>query len=312
MMTATGYCLIPINPFTAARFASLTFRGYRAAMESCGTGSGLCAVGASVDDTPVGLALGRALSATHARVLSLYVVPAFRNRGIGTSLLGQLEAQLSKQGCEGAELSYALGTYGTSRLERVLQKCGWPAAGDRLHAFCLDGQILSAPWFGTTVLPSPYGIAPWSTITEDERQRLLRSQETERWIPENLIPFRYEADLEPLNSLLLRHGDSVIGWALTQRFDESTLSYANLYVRPSLNRAGRTFASLALLAESVRRQTSALGVASRGTFEVVPENTPFLRFIDRHFGPYLLSRGLLQRLTRALPGRHSASGLKRQ
>jgi hypothetical protein len=67
-----------------------------------------------------------------------------------------------------------------------------------------------------------------------------------------------------------------------------------------LNRAGRTFCTLALIAEAVRRQVRAYGPRTRGFFEVQPANSDFLRFIDRHLGNYLVSKTELKKLTKKL------------
>lgn len=92
----------------------------------------------------------------------------------------------------------------------------------------------------------------------------------------------------------------MIGWALLRPIDYRTLHYANVFVNPSRNRAGRTFATLALIAAAVRRQIQQRGVLSRGVFEIAPHNTSFLRFADRHLRPFLLLDRQLTRVVRGL------------
>jgi ribosomal protein S18 acetylase RimI-like enzyme len=292
--------LSPLSPLTAPRYAALTFSAYRPSMEWLDGRTGLVGVGASDSGAPAGLALGREVAPRSARILSLYVLPDFRGRGIGTSLLAALESHLAGRGNDRMELVYAIDAPGSPAFEGVLHRCGWPGEGDRLQVFTVDGRIMSAPWFDDAVLPSPYAISDWVSLTDEEREALARSQEKERWIPDLLLPFDHEKHLEPLNSLVLRHRGRVAGWLLTHPLDTETIHYANLYVRPSVNRVGRTFASLALLAEAVRRQERAMGVASCGRFEVLPTNAPLLRFIERHLAPYLCSRSTVQRLVKRL------------
>jgi GNAT superfamily N-acetyltransferase len=297
----TMWTLSALNSFTASRYTSLTFPAYRSTLAWFDGAQGMRGVAASSEGEPIGLALGRHVTAGLARILSLYVVPAFRNRGIGSQLLSQFEAEMAAEGDDRVEIRYALDTDGTSALERMLRRCNWPAEGDRVHVFELDGQIMSAPWFRSAVLPPPYAIASWTTLSGEERRVLADALERDAWCPELLVPFRFEAKLEPLNSLVLRHGGAVVGWLLTEPLDATAIHYANLYVRPSLNRAGDTFASLALLAEGVRRQERAMGVTSRGRFEITPDNAAMLRFIDRRLRRFLVSRMRLQRLVKRFP-----------
>jgi GNAT superfamily N-acetyltransferase len=294
-----------INPFTAARFSALTFSSYRDALESRDAAIGLTGVGATSSGDPVGLALARRRDQAPAELVSLYVVPDFRRRGLGARLLQQLQWELAAAGSDRLEARYAADAPGTAAFDGVLRRCQWPAGRDLLHVFTLDGQIMSAPWFGTAVLTPSYAIAPWATVTPEEREGLGRPSPDTEWIPAELRPTRYDSNLDAVTSLVLRLDGVVVGWSLTQLLDPVTVHYANLFVRPSCNRVGRTFAALALLAEAVRRQEAARGAASRGRFEVAGTNTGFLRFIDRHFGPYLLSRATLRRAMTVLPGRAS-------
>ena len=69
-----------------------------------------------------------------------------------------------------------------------------------------------------------------------------------------------------------------------------TLEYTNLYVQPAVNRVGHSFASLALLGAGIRRMIAILGAQSRGQYWVSAGNRGFLRFIDRHMTPYVVSK----------------------
>lgn len=292
--------LTALNVFNAASFAPFTLPEYRNEIAPCRIESQFVALGALWADQPVGLAVGHVQADGSARLLSLYVQPEYRRRGIGASLLRGLEASMSNRGCARGEIRYQLSTSGTIALERTLARCAWPSTGDRLHCFMLDGQIASATWFRNAVLPADYAMAPWLTVTDDERRALAEAQVSERWIPAPLAPLQFEMQLDAETSLVLRRHGSIVGWALTREIDEQTLHYRNLYVRPSCNRVGQTFAALALLAEAVRRQAAARGVRSRGVFEVSPDNRGFLRFITRHLANDLLSTSVMQRIVKLL------------
>ena len=292
--------LTPLNPFTAPRFAHLTWSDAESGSGAEGPVAPWPALGAMLSDEPVGLAVGRVGADGVGRLVSLYVRPHDRRRGIGTQLLTGLEALFAARGCAVLDVRYALGVDGTPAFERTLQRCGWPVQGERLHIFTLDGQIMGAPWFQAAVLPASYVIAPWSTVTSDDRRALAASQARDRWIPDPLLPDRSEIDLHAATSLVLRCDGDVIGWPLTSPFNATTVRYRNLYVRASCNRVGSTFAALALLAEAVRRQVDVLGVRSVGRFEVSWQNRAFLRFLDRHCGTHLLSKTVMQRVVKRI------------
>jgi hypothetical protein len=289
--------IAPLNVFTAPQYSSLTLPAYRRLLASC-SDPALVAFGASTEREPIGLVLAQRTADRGARFLTLYVRPEWRRRRVGGELVRYAEDVL-RETSDSAEFTCSVPAL-TGELQSFLGSCEWPTGGPCLRVFALDGAIMSAPWFDRAVLPAPYEIADWITITTLERDGLRRSQERERWIPENLDPFCFERRLEPLNSLLLRFDGDVVGWVLTHRLGNGDIRYSNVFVKAARNRSRPTLAVLALLAEAIRRQASAHGVRSRGIFEVEPGNASFLRFIDRHFSDYLVSRGEIVLLTKSL------------
>ena len=293
-----GVTFSGLSPFNSFRYAPLTFSEYRPLIQSFTHAKFVAGSCASVDGKPVGLAVARVDPFGTAVVLSIYVVRECRRRGIGTELLRRLEQDLAARGQTAAVLCYASERTGSVALERLLLASGWPMEGDRQHFFTMDCTILSSA-VGHAVLPDEFEISSWSTVTPGERTALVDGEQADPWIPADLAPFRFEHDLE-LNSLVLRRRREIVGWVITQPFTPTAIHYASLFVKPSVNKVGRTFASLALLGESVRRQARALGLESRGLFEVAPDNLPFLRFIDRHLSGYVLEHVEKQRRIKRL------------
>jgi GNAT superfamily N-acetyltransferase len=290
-----------ITPFTAAPFARLTFAKYARELTKLDPGSTLLAIGAEVSARAAGLAVGRLVPPDRAVVLSLFVVPDFRRTGIGSTLLRTFERTCAERGHTHLDLSYALSSTGSAAFEGCVRKCGWALDGTRFHVFTVDGKVMEASWFDQAAVHPPYTIEPWSTVSDADRDELRHSQAADGWIPDYLVPFRFEDGVETLNSLVLRYDGAVRGWLLTSRAGPHTIRYENVFVHPSLNRTRRTFAALALVAEAVRRQAAALGVESHGRFEVLEENAPLLRFIDHHMREFVLKRVRMQRLTKSAP-----------
>jgi GNAT superfamily N-acetyltransferase len=291
-----------LNVLTWPAYAHMTRTACRELMAgstsapSDGPGGTPIAVGAAMDERPVGLAVAR-MNAQRAECLSLYVTRDVRGRGIGTALLARLESAVAAAGGSTLSLSYDPESGAAAgAVERLLARGGWPDSRDRLRFLMLDGSVMQARWFASAVLPSSYRLEPWSTLSAADREVIDASQRSDAWIPPHLVPWRFESGHDPDGSFVLRRDRRVVGWLLARVVDATTLHYANVFVRPSENRAGHTYAALALVAEAIARQARRLGERSRGLFEVAPDNVGFRRFVDRHLRDYLI---LDQELTRA-------------
>jgi GNAT superfamily N-acetyltransferase len=214
----------------------------------------VCAVGAWCDDKPVGLAMGvRTKADGTALVCSIYVDKRFRHRGLGTSLLAQVESSMRLRGIQRLYVSFPRASSAAAAMERMLARLDWPraepdrllCAGDNRLLERLDADWLRAP----PKLPDDCDIVSWSDVTRRERLVLLASQAFNPWIPAGLDPFRFEGGTE-FNSVAMRCGGEIVGWVLTQRLDASTLIYSCGYMRPDLQRRG---CLVALYVEAMRR-----------------------------------------------------------
>jgi GNAT superfamily N-acetyltransferase len=280
------YSFHALNVMTSAGYLTMTFPIYRPLLQSLDPGGEIIGVGVSSPEQPVGLALAKILSDTNSEILSLYVSRPHRGRGIGSSLLLNMEDALLDRGCTRAELVYAAGKPATAALESMLNKCGWALTQPRMLLCKIGTEIVNAPWVKELVLPPSFTMVPWSDITEEERMVIQLRQEAQKWIPDNLVPFQYEQNMEPINSLGLRFDGQIVGWILTHRIAPDTIRYTALFVHKEFPKAR----ALALLAEAVNRQFATLGRNSYGTFSVAVGNTTMVKFVARRLAPYLISR----------------------
>jgi GNAT superfamily N-acetyltransferase len=283
------YTLNVLNDSTAVKYEKLTFPTFRYVLRSIDSQKSVMALAASYLEQPVGLALAEIREDnSFAEVLSIFVEPPQRCAGIGTALLTRLEEELSQRGCTKAKLSYITGKSTTPALERLLQKCNWTCPQPRM--LICKGQaevIIQAPWMKRySRLPSSYSIFPWLEITQEERQAIQQQQETQPWIPEDLIPFQYEKDLEPITSLGLRYQGQVVGWMINHRLSPDTIRYTCSFVRKDLQKMGRI---ISLYAEAAKLQVQAK--ISNVIWTVPVAHESMANFVKHRWAPYLASLG---------------------
>jgi GNAT superfamily N-acetyltransferase len=174
-------------------------------------------------------------------VLSLFVRPEHRNRGIATALLEQLEERVQKQGFPAVKAVYMGNRPGNGALQRVLAKRGWSAPAVRTVTLRFTPQgARKTPWFGRVRLSDDYEIFPWAELSSAEREDLKRSQTASPWIPEGLEPWRHDHhSFDPVSSLGLRYKGRVVGWVINHRVSAETVRFTCSFVRKDLGRRGR-------------------------------------------------------------------------
>jgi len=281
------YKLNILKDSTAAKYEKLTFPPFRPMLRNIDSEKSIIAIAASYLEQPVGLALAEIWqNDSSAQVHSIFVEPPHRGAGIGTALLTRLEEELSQRGCTKTELVYMAGKSTTPALEHLLQKCNWAPPEPRM--LICKGQVeavIEAPWMKRySRLPSSYSIFPWLEITQEERQAIQQQQETQPWIPEDLIPFQYEKHLEPLNSLGLRYQGQVVGWVINHRLSPDTIRYTCSFVRKDLQKMGRI---ISLYAEAAKLQLQAK--IFHGIWTVPVAHESMVNFVKHRWDPYLIS-----------------------
>lgn len=109
----------------ALDYDSLTFPSLQQRWQQQPPKGELFGVAASVDGTMIGFAVAERCDATTAEVISLLVLPPYRQQGIGTRLLTYLERELVQQGCTQLQLAYPASDLTALALEPLLQKQSW-------------------------------------------------------------------------------------------------------------------------------------------------------------------------------------------
>lgn len=275
------------NAFAAIAYQPFTFPLYRSRLQGLKLTSSTAAIAAAdVTNQPVGLVLAEICpDGRSAEVLSIYVKPAHRQKGVGTALIARLTAELSLRGCVNARLVYTTGQPTTPALERLLQKHNWTSPQPRMLVCktSLD-RIFQAPWMQRSTLPASYQICRWAEVTAAERLDIQQRQASCPWIPSDLVPFQHEQNLEPLNSLGLRYQGQVVGWVITHRLAPDTIRYTCSFVREDLQKMGRI---IPLYVNAIRTQHQAN--IAQGIWTVPFCHTAMIQFVKKRMSSYLNS-----------------------
>lgn len=270
----------------ASSYKKMTFPRFQYVLENLEEKS-VIAFGAVDEEQPIGLILAEIKpQKSCGEILSLFVEPAYRSRGVGTALVNALQTRLKEENYERLKMSYVLEKPTTPALERIISKCHW--TDPEPHVLMCKTEITKAmqiPWLVEyNHLRGPYDIFPWQEISARERENILEQQRTNPWIPEDLIPFDYEEDLYPSTSLGLRYRGELVGWFITHRIAIDTIRYTCSFIRLDLQKNGR---SLGLFAEAVKRQYEANIPYLIWTTAL--EHKSMANFIRNRFKPYITS-----------------------
>ena len=271
------------HAFAAIAYRPFTFPLYRSRLQGLKLAASTVAIAAADANQPIGLALAEIRPDGQAEVLSIFVKPTHRQQGVGTALLAHLSAELKLRGCANAHLVYTTGQPTTPALERLLQNSNWTAPHPRMLV-CKSNldRIVQAPWMQRSTLPSAYQICRWAEVTPAERLDIQQRQETCPWIPPDLVPFQYEQELEPLNSLGLRYQGQVVGWVITHRLAADTIRYTCSFVREDLQKMGRI---IPLYVNAIQTQNQAN--IAKGIWTVPFCHASMIQFVKKRMSPYL-------------------------
>jgi GNAT superfamily N-acetyltransferase len=261
-----------VLPGAGSLLGSLTFPAYRHLLDLAPTRRHLddttqptiqpIAIAAWVAGMPVGLILAEApLEGGAVRVdpelLSLFVLPQWRSRGIAGQLVAAMEFAARERGFGQLAAVWMTGKPSIPAIEHILEKRGWKAPETRtISVRFTPEEAARTPWFQRVRLSEGrFQIVPWSDVTVAERDEIRRSHEAAPWIARGLEPWRHDSyGFDPISSLGLRYGGSIVGWVINHRMSHECVRFTCSFMRQDLSRRGRI---LPLYTESILRLSAA-------------------------------------------------------
>jgi GNAT superfamily N-acetyltransferase len=294
-------------------FAQLTYpRFVRCLTEP---GWPIVAVGAVAGGRPIGLALVLVAGVT-GRLLSLNVEPIWRQRGLGTALLAACESALALRGAIEIVATHSSRTVARAAFERTLAAARWEPTeltGLRVSARC--GPLLEAvggwPSMHRLLAQREYRYGPWTDPDQDDRETIeqLCRQQPCRDCPA-LTPKMWPDPIESTTSLVLRRGERLVGWVISERQHEPesttpSIHYTAAYADMVL---WHTAIMVAAYYHAFIRQAAAFGPTSVARFETPRSMGGMFALIRRRLAPLALSADQIFVTRRRLNGSDADPG----
>jgi GNAT superfamily N-acetyltransferase len=214
---------------------------------------------------------------------TLVVAPDYRGKGIGQTLLSQLEKHLQSLQIKSLKIKYEGWHPESPILEHLLQKNGWEKPEPFVIRYFFHVPTFSPPWFQRPcIVPSGFEIFPWAETTEKERE-WLQIGERQRTFPITVSPLRGTDPVEPINSLGLRYRGELVGWLITHRIAPDTIRYTAFYIhREHRNKR----AAISLLIQSIRQQKQSPVPLALVEINLEYARRWWLGFVKKRLAPY--------------------------
>ena len=315
----------PIEPADMGAVSGLTFPAFRPHLAYCLSGKvhdGFESIAqvARHDGIPVGLLLAQSPAAAEvdggdppgpkaAKLLSVSVLPAWRQRGVASRLMRSIETELRERDCIGLTADYTTLMPAWQPFERLLAASHWSAPDARLlmsKGYCRE--VVKAPWLDALrEMPLDFELFEWTQLRADERTQ-LHHDVAEGKIPYELSPFTEVEDIEPSISVGVRHHGEVVAWMIVTRVPlvPNALCYRSTFVRPHL-RAAQALGPV-ILAAALRRHAVSPIADTRpvGVYGMsFASSIKMINFFRKRLAPYCFStyesRGSVKMLAQTRP-----------
>lgn len=283
---------IVIAPATApldGAWAGMTFPSYRQAVALVGTphtdseGSRMIACTATDGGAPVGLGLAQLPKdpSQPAEILSLFVRPDARGRGIATGLVAGLEQAALEAGRAEIAGVYMTGKPSIPVIEHIFAKRGFtPPVLRKAAVRITPEQATNCPWWGRGRLPEGGEMFMWRDITPAERARIQQSHAEQPWIDPLLEPWICDQRADPVSSVGLRVNGEVLGWVINHRAPPNLVVFTTAFVRKDFQRIGALFKLLVHSIVNIQNQGLVITFV---TSNMYPRMLPFTL---TRIGPY--------------------------
>jgi GNAT superfamily N-acetyltransferase len=266
--------IAPLNADATADFAGFTYPRMVGNLRS--VAPPWTAIGAWVDQQPVGLALGRTAAGGEAELTSLFVKADARCHGVGRQLVTGLTQALLALGAH--VIVARIGGSNPSRLalDRALTSLGWSALSCvemKVTGFAAEMVDRSGQWKGVRDLLGTEALTfdHWHSLDHRD-ETALDSVLTDTGFNGGSRRFLAFEGLEPKVGVVIRRAGKAVGWVigrrslspLPARSTVPAITYTSAFVERSLARRGVLIGGVW---HAFTRQVEAFGPQSLATYQ---------------------------------------------
>ncbi|MFC5469191.1 GNAT family N-acetyltransferase [Cohnella suwonensis] len=289
------YSFVRLNNEQLSSYAELTFPSLREELLSESREPSVIAIGAMLFGKPIGLVWGKYWARYgYGQIKTIFVIDKYRRRGIGGSLLREMELAFEQLGCKEMRFDYRHDQARSLIWERLFQQTDWSHTYGSLHTFTVSvSQLMELEWVRRQRLPERFSFMTWSELKAEEQAFIEAGKDV--WYPASMTPLHKETSKTVNLSVGLRYGADIIGWMIIHEHDEDTVIGDRMYVRQPFQAQGR---AVSAMIEAVRRIAEAGFRFAR--FDVSGNNKQMLRFVERKMKPCLVDSYEVVRLNKRL------------
>jgi uncharacterized protein (TIGR03032 family) len=225
-----------------------------------------------------------------AQLLSWYVLPSFRDLGIGEQLIKYANKVLVQNQFKQLNVNYRSDWTNVAKIEYIFNKNNFSSSlvASSLYKAKLE-EVAGASWIKPKYSNQDIHMFLWNTLTLAERQEILQKQEKTEWYPSNVSPFEHEDKIEHSLSFGLKYEGKVVGWLITYTTNKDILEFSKLFVDRSIleNGIGNYSTFLSFISNVIVK--SVQEGYKYGLFQVATGNSTMIKFVNRYLRQYLIT-----------------------
>ncbi|WP_375562850.1 TIGR03032 family protein [Bernardetia sp. OM2101] len=225
-----------------------------------------------------------------SRILSWYVLPPFRDLGIGKELLVRAEKVLSQNKFNSLHIKYRSDWKSAEKITSIFKNNNWvkPSVASSLYKFEIE-KTAKASWVRKEHRNTDIEMFQWNTLTQAEKQKIQHRQSTTEWYPITVDPFSHEGSRVDILSFGLRYKGEVFGWIIVHSIKTDTVEFGHLFIDKEI--LGKGLGSYIVFLETLSK--SLLKAEEEGykygLLQIEQGNATMYKFIDRYLRPDLIT-----------------------
>jgi predicted GNAT family acetyltransferase len=222
----------------------------------------------------VGLALSHKIGGNQAELFSFYVLPEYRNKGIGKRLLYNMQVLLKDKNIKKLNTLFRDDWQSIKWISRLLEANKWhPPELLRVISEISIKKYYDVSWPRIS-MPNHYSIMSLGQLSEVQSNQ-LKEFTNKQDIPNEFKPLNNTESICKPASMVFCYKERVVGWNIVYQIGAEKLEYNNLYILKEFRKLGY---ALSLLHASFGVQYQLQIPLS--TWVVNADNTPMMKISE--------------------------------